>query len=189
MTTGSEGKALVASRQKNEVLLNIESLWHEAEALCVDTDMGETQSTFRRISTLMENAATTAHHAANDTNADQSDDEDTIKALAGLVDKAATHEDISASDGSLVDTFEQTRSRMEELSKFKPPQSDDFKFSTSDYALENAFTHLVRHMVRDYIHNQVEGVIRNAIKSELDAYFLYKDAAPSRDKRYSDGKK
>ncbi|MCE2517188.1 MAG: hypothetical protein J4F41_04985 [Alphaproteobacteria bacterium] len=57
---------MVKPRQKSELLSNIEDLWQEAAAKSAEHKTIDAQSTFQRISALMEEAVTTAHLAAND---------------------------------------------------------------------------------------------------------------------------
>lgn len=187
---------MVSPRQKSELLSNIEDLWLEAAAQSAEAEAPEApqaennlaedpQTTFQRISMLMETAMTTA--AANDMDEastenmqtapaeqsapdHQSEDDTIITALAGLVEEAVETAPTPPSDQD-IPSFEQVKSQIDDVSQLKPPQADSYNSNSPEYAFGNAFTNLVRHVVRDYIHNEVEGVIRNAIKSELDAHF------------------
>ena len=196
---------LVAPRQKSELLSNIEDLWHEAAAHSAESNNNEAQSTFQRISSLMQDAMNSSSDAANDKIAvdvmapaspkeiteesseeplkaiddaiseelAEQDDQSTIDALAEMVGIAAdapAHHPAETS-AQEEETFEQIKSRMDDVAQLKPPQGDSYNSASPEYAFGNAFTNLVRHVVRDYIHNEVESVIRNAIKSELDAHF------------------
>ena len=176
---------MVSPRQKSELLSNIEDLWHEAAAHSAESSTNEAQSTYHRISSLMQDAMNSSSVAANDREpadeimpimpeeAPDQDDQSTIDALAAMVDEAAeTANPIMAEPSAQPEeTFEQVKSRMDDVAQLKPPQGDSYNSSSPEYAFGNAFTNLVRHVVRDYIHNEVESVIRNAIKSELDAHF------------------
>lgn len=195
------------SRGKSDVLLNIENLWQQAapssaeepppsktsKSKASESKVNDSKTTFSRISTLMDTASTAANDSpppvpqSKDDGA--KDDEATIEALAELVDEAASPESSSPPVEAKADTFEQDKSRMDKLAKVKPPQSDNSKSSTNEYAFGDKFAHSVRQVVRDYVNNEVEGVIRKTIKTELDAYFLDKDASSSKAGGRSDGKK
>lgn len=165
-------------RQKSELLSNIEMLWKDAEHSADD----QARTTFQRISDLMQDAMATeivandaAPFAVHQNNDAQSDDaqaashqDETIDTLAAMVQDAATNAPEMA---SAPPSFEEVRTSMDSVSQIKPPREDSFNAGTPEYAFGAAFSDLVRHVVRDYIHNEVEGVIKHAIKSELDAHF------------------
>ena len=165
---------MVASRPKSELLNNIELLWNEASMQSEDHAHQNATSTFQRINLLMQDALT-VEQAANDAVAPDPDPslDDDIDALAALVQDAAAPEDTpnSAAMAAQPMPFEQVKSQMEDVSRLKPPQEDSYNISSVEYDFGQAFTNLVRHVVRDYIHNEVETVIRNAISSELNAHF------------------
>ena len=170
-------------RQKSELLSNIEMLWKDAEHSADD----QARTTFQRISDLMQDAMATeivandaapfAVHHNNDTqnndaqgapHQDQNHQDETIDTLAAMVQDAATNAPKMANTPP---SFEEVRTSMDSVSQIKPPREDSFNAGTPEYAFGAAFSDLVRHVVRDYIHNEVEGVIKHAIKSELDAHF------------------
>ena len=170
-------------RQKSELLSNIEMLWKDAEHSADD----QARTTFQRISDLMQDAMATeivandaapfAVHHNNDTqnndaqgapHQDQNHQDETIDTLAAMVQDAATNAPEMANTPP---SFEEVRTSMDSVSQIKPPREDSFNAGTPEYAFGAAFSDLVRHVVRDYIHNEVEGVIKHAIKSELDAHF------------------
>lgn len=172
-------------RQKSDLLTNIEMLWQNAEHSADD----QAKSTFNRITDLMQDAMATQivandaypqnNPAPNDApNTSQTAEQatahdDQISALAALVDKAG-HDQNDAHDYPIASeppSFDDAKARMDSVAQLKPPHQDSFKSDTPEYAFGAAFTDLVRHVVRDYIHNEVEGVIKNAIKSELDNHF------------------
>lgn len=178
---------VVAMRPKSDLLNNIETLWNEASMQSQNNTNQQAVSTYQRINMLMQDALT-AEQAANDINPIDHDDaanhdaitEDDINALASLVHDAATQKDaddeIDEADQSLSSVsspppFDQVMSQMDDVSRLKPPQEDNTNISSVEYDFGQAFTNLVRHVVRDYIHNEVEAVIRNAISSELNAHF------------------
>ena len=178
-------------RPKSDLLNNIELLWNEASVQSQNTTNQKAASTFQRINLLMQDALT-VEQAANDHNAldhghydhdghpssvqdhhthDEHQLDDDIDALAALVHDAA---DQHASPPALADDaapFDQVMSQMDDVSRLKPPQEDNYNISSVEYDFGQAFTNLVRHVVRDYIHNEVESVIRNAISAELNAHF------------------
>ena len=94
-----------------------------------------------------------------------------IDKLAGLVHDAADHHDGGTTEAPSQQPFDQVMSQMDDVSRLKPPQEDHYNIAAVEYDFGQAFTNLVRHVVRDYIHNEVETVIRNAISSELNAHF------------------
>ena len=160
-------------RQKSELLSNIEMLWKDAEHSADD----QARTTFQRISDLMQDAMATeivANDAApfpaqqNDGALGSPHQDETIDTLAAMVQDAASNAPEMANTPP---SFEEVRTSMDSVSQIKPPREDSFNAGTPEYAFGAAFSDLVRHVVRDYIHNEVEGVIKNAIKSELDAHF------------------
>ena len=168
-------------RHKSDLLTNIEMLWQDAEHSADD----QAKSTFNRISELMQDAMATqivANDAVPSPHADAtpasspeqpSEHDAQISALAALVD-TASHADTNGQpspSASSQPSFDETKARMESVSQLKPPHQDSFNSNTPEYAFGAAFTDLVRHVVRDYIHNEVEDVIKNAIRSELDSHF------------------
>ena len=179
---------VVAMRPKSELLNNIETLWNEASAQSQNNTNQQAISTYQRINLLMQDALSAeqaANDPANDVDPiDQSaagftDDmiEDDINALASLVEDAAAKTDADDTShqtqpsASPPTPFDQVMSQMDDVSRLKPPQEDNTNISSVEYDFGQAFTNLVRHVVRDYIHNEVEAVIRNAISSELNAHF------------------
>ena len=179
---------VVAMRPKSELLNNIETLWNEASAQSQNNTNQQAISTYQRINLLMQDALSAeqaANDPANDVDPiDQSaagftDDmiEDDINALASLVEDAAAKTDADDTahqtqpSASPPTPFDQVMSQMDDISRLKPPQEDNTNISSVEYDFGQAFTNLVRHVVRDYIHNEVEAVIRNAISSELNAHF------------------
>ena len=187
-------RKIVAQRQKSELLNNIELLWQEASMQSHDSNDDQAQSTFQRINALMHDALS-VEKAANDAlpqphkpshnqaqtpvaifdnaiddHADLNETETDISALAELVHEASDKTDSASLPPEIV-PFEDVKAQMDDVSRLKPPQEDNSKISSVEYDFGQAFTNLVRHVVRDYIHNEVEQVIRNAIKSELDAHF------------------
>ena len=179
---------VVAMRPKSDLLNNIETLWNEASAQSQNNTNQQVVSTYQRINLLMQDALS-AEQAVNDpaNDVDPIDDraagfaddktEDDINALASLVENAAakTDADDTADQtqpfASTPPPFDQVMSQMDDVSRLKPPQEDNTNISSVEYDFGQAFTNLVRHVVRDYIHNEVEAVIRNAISSELNAHF------------------
>lgn len=180
-------------RQKSDLLTNIETLWQDAE----HSADNQAKSTFDRISNLMQDAIT-SEIVANDALPPDSHDtpvsEETqvaderqasempsaedaahIDALAALVDTASHPAASTANQKATPPSFEDAKARMDSISQLKPPHQDNFNAGTPEYAFGAAFSDLVRHVVRDYIHNEVEGVIKNAIKSELDNHFKSHD--------------
>ena len=94
--------------------------------------------------------------------------EDDIAALGSMVMAAAASgaadEDNSFEDNS----FEEAKSRLEDVSRLHPPQSDNSIPDDPEYAFGLAFSNLVRHVVREYIETEFEPVLRNAIRSEIE---------------------
>ena len=178
---------VVAMRPKSDLLNNIETLWNEASMQSQNNTNQQAISTYQRINLLMQDALSAeqaAHDPANDIapiNHDAGLDgdiiEDDISALASMVEDAAAQTDADDTAGqnqpsaSTPPPFDQVMSQMDDVSRLKPPQEDNTNISSVEYDFGQAFTNLVRHVVRDYIHNEVEAVIRNAISSELNAHF------------------
>ena len=171
-------------RQKSDLLTNIEMLWKDAEHSADD----QAKSTFQRISDLMQDAMAT-EIVANDREpainmasptATPSHDVEDIDALAAMVEVAAEQ---SSEMTTPPPSFDEVRTNMDSVAQIKPPREDSFNSGTPEYAFGAAFSDLVRHVVRDYISNEVEGVIKNAIKSELDAHFK---AKPDQDPTHQD---
>ena len=179
---------VVAMRPKSDLLNNIETLWNEASVQSQNNTNQQAVSTYQRINLLMQDALS-AEQAANDpaNDIDPIDQEatgfegdmieDDINALASMVEDAAAQTDADdkadqpQSFASTPPPFEQVMSQMDDVSRLKPPQEDNTNISSVEYDFGQAFTNLVRHVVRDYINNEVEVVIRNAISSELNAHF------------------
>ena len=179
---------VVAMRPKSDLLNNIETLWNEASMQSQNNTNQQAISTYQRINLLMQDALS-AEQAVNDPANDVdpidqgaagfADDrtEDDINALASLVENAVAQTDADDTadqtqpSASTPPPFDQVMSQMDDVSRLKPPQEDNTNISSVEYDFGQAFTNLVRHVVRDYIHNEVEAVIRNAISSELNAHF------------------
>ena len=184
-------------RPKSDLLNNIETLWNEASMQSQNSANQQAVSTYQRINMLMQDALT-VEQAANDPapidDHAHEDIGDDINALAVLVNDAAaqTGDQHQGNHGSLEaeetppspqspPPFDQVMSQMDDVSRLKPPQEDNTNISSVEYDFGQAFTNLVRHVVRDYIHNEVEAVIRNAISSELNAHFAQQN------KQFHDG--
>ena len=184
-------------RPKSDLLNNIETLWNEASMQSQNSANQQAVSTYQRINMLMQDALT-VEQAANDpapiNDHAHEDIGDDIDALAVLVNDAAaqTDDQHQNNDGSREaeetsispqspPPFDQVMSQMDDVSRLKPPQEDNTNISSVEYDFGQAFTNLVRHIVRDYIHNEVEAVIRNAISSELNAHFAQQN------KQFHDG--
>ena len=173
------GHRVNTPRQKSELLSNIEMLWKDAELSADD----QAKTTFQRITNLMQDAVASEIVANDqapiiqDTNAQTAHADDaTIDTLAALVEDAAEN---TAEMTTPPPSFDDVRSGMDNIARAKPPHQDSFNSGSPEYAFGAAFSDLVRHVVRDYISTEVEGVIKNAIKSELDAHF--KGDAPKDD--------
>ena len=158
-------------RQKSELLSNIEMLWKDAEHSADD----QAKTTFQRITNLMQDAVASEIVANDqsplpeDTNLQAAHENDaTIDTLAALVEDAAEN---TTEMTTPPPSFEDVRSGMDNIARTKPPHQGSFNSGSPEYAFGAAFSDLVRHVVRDYISTEVEGVIKNAIKSELDAHF------------------
>ena len=184
-------------RPKSDLLNNIETLWNEASMQSQNSANQQAVSTYQRINMLMQDALT-VEQAANDPapidNDALEDIGDDINALAVLVNDAAAQTDDQHQSNDGTDNagnthpspqspppFDQVMSQMDDVSRLKPPQEDNTNISSVEYDFGQAFTNLVRHVVRDYIHNEVEAVIRNAISSELNAHFAQQN------KQFHDG--
>ena len=184
---------VVAMRPKSDLLNNIETLWNEASMQSQDNTNQQAISTYQRINLLMQDALSAeqaANYPANDIapieqEAIGFDDdviEDDIHALASMVEDAAAQTsaddtaDRTQPSASTPTPFDQVMSQMDDVSRLKPPQEDNTNISSVEYDFGQAFTNLVRHVVRDYIHNEVEAVIRNAISSELNAHFAQQNS-------------
>ena len=163
-------------RQKSDFLTNIETLWQDAE----HSADSHAKSTFQRISDLMQDADS-VEIVANDTHPSSMSysDDVKIKTLAALVEIAANDQPSNSNKGkpfaSSPSSFDEAKARMDSVSQLKPPQQVSFNTGTTEYAFGAIFSELVRHAIRDYIHNEVEGVIKNALKSEPDAHFTGHD--------------
>ena len=188
-------------RPKSDLLNNIELLWNEASVQSQNTTNQKAASTFQRINLLMQDALTveqaandhnTHDHSTHDHSAhdhghydhdghpssvqdhhahDEHPLDDDIDALAALVHDAADQHASPPAPADDAAPFDQVMSQMDDVSRLKPPQEDNYNISSVEYDFGQAFTNLVRHVVRDYIHNEVESVIRNAISAELNAHF------------------
>ena len=88
---------------------------------------------------------------------------DDIAALGSMVMAAA-----ASSDAPEENSFEEAKSRLEDVSRLNPPQSDNSIPEDPEYAFGLAFSNLVRHVVREYIETEFEPVLRNAIRSEIE---------------------
>lgn len=88
---------------------------------------------------------------------------DDIAALGSMVMAAA-----ASSDAPEENSFEEAKSRLEDVSRLNPPQSDNSIPEDPEYAFGVAFSNLVRHVVREYIETEFEPVLRNAIRSEIE---------------------
>lgn len=161
---------MAATRPKSDLLKNIETLWNEASMQLQNNTNQQATSTYQRINVLMQDALI-EEQAANYAGGDADCIEDDIDTLALLVQDAATQTNLNDDKSvSTPLTFDLVKSQMEDVSRLKPPQENNSNISSVEYFFGQAFTNLVRHVVRDYIHNKVETVIRNAISSELDTY-------------------
>ena len=89
--------------------------------------------------------------------------DDDIAALGSMVMAAA-----ASSDTPEENSFEEAKSRLEDVSRLNPPQSDNSIPEDPEYAFGLAFSNLVRHVVREYIETEFEPVLRNAIRSEIE---------------------
>lgn len=88
---------------------------------------------------------------------------DDIAALGSMVMAAA-----ASSDAPEENSFEEAKSRLEDVSRLNPPQSDNSIPEDPEYAFGLAFSNLVRHVVREYIETEFEPVLRNAIRREIE---------------------
>ena len=88
---------------------------------------------------------------------------DDIAALGSMVIAAA-----ASSDAPEENSFEEAKSRLEDVSRLNPPQSDNSIPEDPEYAFGLAFSNLVRHVVREYIETEFEPVLRNAIRREIE---------------------
>ena len=175
---------MVAPHPKYDLLNNIELLWKDASIEALNNGVENPTSQFHRIDILMQDALAVEqdtktmlpdqpHTAAQDTLVPTPmvpiDD---ISALAKLVDHAATKQKRNSLEKSPKQaSFDQIMSQMDDVSRLKPPHEDNYNISSVEYDFGEEFTNLVRNGVRDYIHNEVEDVIRHAIKSELHNHF------------------
>ncbi len=117
-------KIATQTRQKSQILSNIETLFHDAAAIpAMTVDVQSTldpqstldsQSTFDRISMLMQEASTCSGKIS------LSEDDITIAALADLVNKAASSQHKPAP----ADSFAQVKFGMDKLARIKPPHQD-----------------------------------------------------------------
>ena len=137
-------------------------LWKDAEHSADD----QARTTFQRISDLMQDAMATeivandaapfAVHHNNDTqnNDAQGAPHETIDTLAAMVQDAATNAPEMANTPP---SFEEVRTSMDSVSQIKPPVRIVSMQAHLNMLSGQRYSDLVRHVVRDYIHNEVEG--------------------------------
>jgi len=156
-------------QQNIATLARIKSLWEEAEFHAASPEQSVPDpartSTMKRIDGLMKeaekldqgNPATIAKAEALPT------EDDIIDEIAARVETAANSEtaDISTED------FASVKTRMEAVSRLQPSHQDNSHAQSPEYAFGDAFSTLIRHVVRQYIDDEFEDVMRQAIKSEL----------------------
>jgi hypothetical protein len=172
------------TRSSQEVLTNIETLWQHAVSTGGDlieaTPSSESKSSpsFKRISDLMEDAIVTELVANDEREAPPVKEEEaeepprkrgTLGALGALVNKASKRNQDDEEDTSpKLPSFEETKARMDRVSRLKSPYDDD---GDAEYALGGDIAEYIRNIVRDYLNNEVEDTVRAVIQSEVDSYF------------------
>jgi len=150
-------------------LTRIKSLWEEAESYAASPPQpvpgSAPASAMERIDVLMNEAEKLdpAKPATSPENEPLPSEDDIIDELAARVETAANAvtPDISTED------FASVKTRMEAVSRLQPSHQDNSHTQSPEYAFGDAFSTLIRHVVRQYIDDEFEDVMRQAIKSEL----------------------
>lgn len=179
---------MASEQEKQNVLARIESLWEDAAAIAPAPSSPPPETTetpeqpgdiMARINRLMYEAEE-IQFAANDRSRSDSqqiadlalditrkDDpvapEDGMEKIGSMVMEAA-----SSAPAPEAGNFDDIRSKMEDVSRLQPPQTDNRIPDNPEYAFGVAFSNLVRHVVREYIESDFEPVLRNAIRSEIE---------------------
>jgi len=86
-----------------------------------------------------------------------------IDELAARVETAARN----SPDAGVAEDFDRVKSRMETVSRIRPSHQDNSQITSPEYAFGEAFSTLIRHVVRQYIDDEFEQVMRQAIQSEI----------------------
>lgn len=188
---------MATEQDKQVVLANIESLWEDAAAASPDPSLLNTaandtpsapdksEQIMSRISQLMYEAeeiqlaandhveltdeqiiADLAESISLDAETDRDNDRDNdggIDEIGSMVMEAA-----SQASSSETGSYEEIRSKLEDVSQLRPPQTDNRIPDNPEYAFGVAFSNLVRHVVRQYIETDFEPALRHAIKSEIE---------------------
>ena len=172
---------------KDAALARIKMLWQEAETMSmpVGTPPDDVKSAIMgRIDTLMNEAEKLDHERSADPadlpsgklgaeaditipqgafEPDLPSEEDIIDELAARVNTAA----LASPEAPEAEDFASVKSRMEAISRIRPSHQDNSLPHSPEYAFGDAFSTLIRHVVRQYIDDEFEDVMRGAIKSEL----------------------
>lgn len=152
---------------------------------------GQDGAVFERITNLMHEAET-VQQAANDSLAA---DDLSIDDLAQAINPDIGSNDFNAfgmtsadfgapgpqhsstvNDGRDDTSFEGIKSKFEAVSQLQPPLSDNRLAENPEYAFGEAFSNLVRSVVRTYIKDEFEETIQHAISDEIKAHFSDEDA-------------
>lgn len=173
------------------VLDRINQLMQEAESVEAGHDTGH--DTGASIDDLAEAVAGNIDTANFDvafgspaSHGDPADRENTANALANqlaamMEQDPARPEDSPKPDGK--QDFDGIKSGFETVAQLQPPHPDNGQKQNPEYAFGEAFSNLVRSVVRQYIDNEFEATIRHAISDELRSHFDQQADNPDNDRR------
>ena len=94
---------------------------------------------------------------------------DLLDRIEGLWLEAAAASGADAFADAAGDEFGKIRARFEAVSKLQPPSEDGDPPSRSELDFGQAFSEMVRSVVRDYIDTELTDTIRDSVRGELEA--------------------
>ncbi|XDZ66753.1 hypothetical protein AB8880_04995 [Alphaproteobacteria bacterium LSUCC0684] len=143
---------------RSEIMGRIDALMYQAEKLDQNQSAEEIDH-FNAESKV----STDISASAFDTNQALPTEEDLIDEIAARVNTAA----LAGPDIAETEDFDNVKTRMEAVSRIRPSHQDNSQTQSPEYAFGDAFSTLIRHVVRQYIDDEFEDVMRHAIKNEL----------------------
>lgn len=163
--------AVSQDQNKIAALARIKSLWEEAEKITApegDTASSSRSAIMQRIDILMHDAENLTPQ--NNTSPAGVEEAEHLPSEDDIIDELAARVETAANSGTgnvAKEDFASVKTRMEAVSRLQPSHQDNSQLASPEYAFGDAFSTLIRHVVRQYINDEFEDVMRQAIKSEL----------------------